>query len=269
MALPANPDWKLNPEGAVPLHKQFEDRIIHKIRTGEWKPGQRIPSERDLMQMANISRTTVRQALETLVHQSFLERIHGRGTFVKPPRLEQPLNIVYSFSEQLRALGVQLQDKVLTLELVPASTELAERLNVDVGEDVIYLHRVRYLKGTPLMVNLAYLPYTLCPGLLGAQFDSSLYRLLSERFDLPITRAVDRFEATSADSTLADQLQIPRRAPLMYVERTAWTKNDQVVHVGYNYIRGDMCRFRSDLDSSHTARLELKRAEVTPNYTTT
>ena len=186
MAQKQIPQWEIDHTSDIPLHIQFEQVLAEKIRSGEWKPGERIPAERELMELANISRATVRQALESLVHKSLLEKAQGRGTFVKLPKLEQSLDIVYSFFEQLNALGLRLRDEVLACEVLDASDELAERLQLAKGDRVIHLRRLRHLKETPLMLNIAYLPYALCPGLIHEQFDTSLYRLLAERYRLPV-----------------------------------------------------------------------------------
>ncbi|MCU0514716.1 MAG: GntR family transcriptional regulator [Anaerolineae bacterium] len=250
-------NWQLDSTAAVPLHQQFETRIKTLIEEGVWQPGDQIPSERDLMQQAGISRATVRQALSALVHDGILEKAHGRGTFVRRTRFEQPLTIVYSFSQQLRSLGVTLEDELLERVRLPASPEMARRLAVPVDEPLICLKRLRRVNRVPLMVNIAYLPYALCPALLHEPLEGSLYVHLTTHYNLTIVSATDRLEAVPADSTIARLLAVPRRAPLMYVERTAYAADQAIVHLGYNYLRGDMCRFRSDMQHQ-PASLEVK-----------
>lgn len=220
-----------------------------RITSGEWKPGQKIPSERDLMRMADISRATVRQAIGSLVHQSLLEKVRGAGTFVKPMKFEQPLNAAYSFSEQLRQLGLEVVDHLLERRLIPATPELAGRLQIAEGAEIIYIRRLRHVEAVPVMVNKAYIPYALCPGLLTEPLTDSLYRTLVARYQLAVVRATDRIEVMHPDRALASLLRISWRVPIIFVERVAMTYNDVVLHVGENYIRGDMCYFRIDLIS--------------------
>lgn len=250
-------DWQLNPDDDMPLHEQFEHRIRSHIQHGLLRPGDQLPSERELMQHAGISRATVRQALSALVHEGLLEKVHGRGTFVQKTRFEQPLTILYSFSEQLKSLGVTLEDELLERSRVPASPELARRLEVPVDAPLIYIKRLRCVGRIPLMVSIAYIPYELCPDLLSAPFEGSLYMQLTYHYNLPILSATDRLEAVPADTTISALLNVPRRTPLMFVERTAYTTNDVVLHIGFNYIRGDMCSFRSDMHRQ-PASLEFK-----------
>lgn len=252
-----NGEWQLDSNSQEPLHAQFEKRIRAKITAGDWKPGDKIPSERDLMQLAGISRATVRRTIGELVHQRLLHRIHGRGTFVSNPTYEQPLEVVYSFSEQLRQLGFTLEDQVLKCEVIEAAPDLAEKLQIAPHTQVIHLRRLRLLQGIPMMVGIAYLPYALCPGLLNETFETSLYRLLSDKYRLPVVSATDQLEAVAASAELAQHLKVLPGSPLMYVERIALTTGNAVLHVGYNYIRGDMCRFKSRMHAQ-PASLELK-----------
>jgi GntR family transcriptional regulator len=250
-------EWRLDPTSKLPLHHQLENRIKEHIHSGVLRAGERLPSERELMQYAGVSRATIRQALNALVHEGILEKAHGSGTFVKRTRFEQPLAAAYSFSEQLRTLGITLEDELLERRQLSASPELSRRLGVDIDEPLIYLKRLRRVGGTPMMVSIAYLPYALCPDLLTESFEGSLYVQLTTRYNLPIVSATDHLEAIGADNTIAQLLRVPRRTPLMYVERTAYTDDDVILHIGYNYIRGDMCSFRSDMHRQPTS-LEFK-----------
>lgn len=252
--------WPLDPLSKVPLHVQFANSILDRIASGEWKPGERIPSERVLMQQASISRATVRQGLDALAQKDAIERIHGRGTFVKQAKYEHALHSAYSFYEQLTAEGIHLSDEVLTREVIAAPRDIAARLQVEPGARLIHLTRLRSANGTPMMLNSQHIPYDLCPGLVDDVFDTSLYQILSERYNLPVLRATDVFEARLPTSTTCKQLKIARRVPILYVERLAYTSDNVVLHLGETYIRGDMYCFRTDLLARATS-LMLKTAD--------
>jgi len=249
--------FTLQPDSPLPLHYQLEQAIQKEIAGGRWLAGEMIASERELMRLANVSRATVRQAIGTLIQQGVLESVHGRGTFVARPKLEQKLQAVYSFSEQLRARGLSLQDRVLQRQTIPATPDLAALLGVETGERLIHLQRLRLLEGKPLLIESSYIPYSLCPGLLTDDLWDSLYRMLTEKYDLPLVRSSDVLECVTADKAMAYHLQVPPGAPLMFVERVAYTRDELPVQVGRNHIRADMCRFRIDLSAEPTA-VELK-----------
>jgi GntR family transcriptional regulator len=249
---------RLNTNGSTPLHIQVASQLEKHVKRGVWKPGEKIISERELMELGNISRATVRQAIGSLVQAGVLEKIQGAGTFVKQPKIEQPMNVAYSFSQQLSGLGLRLEDKLLNRDLLVASDELAERLQIRKKSKVIYLHRLRLIDGEPFMISKAYVPYTLCPELLNDELGTSLYSLLVERYGLPVVHAVDKIESLSADQATSKGLKLSSRIPLLFVERLAYTTGDRVLHLGLNYIRGDRCFFRIDL-SSQASVLELKQ----------
>jgi GntR family transcriptional regulator len=249
--------WPLDDTSDVPLHSQLAQRILTEIENRHLQAGDQLPSERELMEMTGTSRATVRHALDTLVQQDVLERVQGRGTFVKMFQLETSLQIVYSFAEQIRQTGRELHDRVLECEVTHASPLIAHKLNLEPGDPIISLHRLRSIGDVPMMLSIAYLPYELCPGLVTEVFGTaSLYRLLTEKYNLPVLSATDTLEAIPAEKTVARYLNLQPGNPVMYVKRLAFTRDSLPMHIGHNYIRGDMCRFRGDMHSV-PARLEL------------
>jgi GntR family transcriptional regulator len=249
--------FKLEPSSPKPLHLQFAEQLKKRVHKGPWRMGEQIPSERELMELAKLSRATVRQAIGALVQQGVLEKSHGSGTFVASPKIEQPMNTAYSFSEQLKKLGLHLEDTLLERKLLKADTALAKRLQLRKGAKIIYLHRLRTIDSKPFMVSKAYIPFALCPGLLKDNLDTTLYNLLVERYQLPVIRATDKIEALQPTPDIMKRLDMPPHAPILFVERLAATTNERILHLGLNYIRADKCSFRVDL-SSQASVLELK-----------
>lgn len=248
---------RLNPQSPIPLHIQLVTQIEKQVSRGVWKAGEKIISERALMELGNISRATVRQALASLVQAGVLEKIQGAGTFVKQQKIEQPMNAAYSFSQQLSQLGLSFEDKLLHREVLTAPDDLAARLQLAKRSKVIYIHRLRMIAAEPFMISKAYVPYYLCPELAEESLEGSLYTALVDRYNLPVTRATDKIEALAANTVISRQLNLPLHAPVFFVERLAYTSAKRRLHLGLNYIRGDRCFFRSDL-SAQASVLELK-----------
>jgi GntR family transcriptional regulator len=243
----ADISFALRTDSPLPLYYQLEQALRSQISSGCWQPGSLICSERELMQAAGVSRATVRQALGNLMREGLLERVHGRGTFVARPKLEQEMRSVYSFAEQIGVQGLALEDRLLQRHRVPAADDLAALLAVAPGAPLIHLKRVRSLGGTPLMLDSSYIPFHLCPGLLTEPFESPLYRLLADRYDLPPVHCADVLEPVVADGAQAHLLDIEVGAPLMFLERQTFTRGDVPLHVARNYIPGSRCRFRINL----------------------
>ncbi|HMO59565.1 MAG TPA: GntR family transcriptional regulator [Roseiflexaceae bacterium] len=252
----------LDSASPLPLHAQLEHALREQLQQGQWKAGDLFPSERELMQRAGVSRATVRQALSALMHAGLLQRIHGRGTFVAAPRIEQPLHAAYSFAEQIRQLGKSLIDRLIQSQVLPADPILAQSLGLPAGEPVIHIQRLRLLEGVPFTIDNFFVAQRLCPDLLKRSIDGSLYQLLAEGYDLPVLRCVDTLEPIVADRAAALYLQVAPGAPLMHVERIGYTRGDLPLHMAHNYIRGDMCRFRIRLPFEPAA-IELRPLETT------
>lgn len=261
------PAFALRPDSPLPLYHQLEQALRAQIESGAWPPGSPIASERELMQAAGVSRATVRQALGNLIGQGLLERVHGRGTFVPQPKLEQEMRSVYSFAEQMGVRGVQLEDRLLQRHRVPAAPDVAQLLAIAPGAPLIHIKRVRLLRGAPLMLDSSYVPYHLCPRLLDDPFESPLYRMLAERYDLPPLHCTDLLEPVLADEAQSHLLEVAVGAPLMFLERVTFTRRDVPLHLARNFIPGERCRFRVNLWSEATeAELKggLRFADLTP-----
>lgn len=251
------PSFSLHPDSPLPLYHQLEQALRSRIGSGSWPPGSMICSERELMQAAGVSRATVRQAIANLIADGLLERMHGRGTFVARPKLEQEMRSVYSFAEQMVGQGLHLDDRLLQRHRVPAAEDLADLLAVAPGAPLIHIKRVRLLQGTPLMLDSSYVPYHLCPDLLTDPFEGTLYRTLTDRYDLPPIHCTDVLEPTLADETQAHLLEVEVGAALMSLERVTFTRGDVPLHVARNAIPGSRCRFRVNLWSD-APEAELK-----------
>lgn len=249
--------FSLKSDSAVPLYYQLAQSLRMQIEAGVWKPGDMITSERELMQVAGVSRATVRQAISNLTQDGVLERSHGRGTFVAQRKLEQEMRSVYSFAEQISRQGLHLEDQLLQRHRVPAPDDLADLLAVKPGDWLIHIKRVRFLQNVPLMLDSSYIPLHLCPDLLTDPFEPPLYRMLADNYGLPPTHATDVLEPVLADRAQAHLLQVEVGAPLMFLQRLTFTRGNVPLHVAQNYIPGDRCRFRLNL-SSDTTEAEVK-----------
>jgi GntR family transcriptional regulator len=248
--------WTLDPTSVIPLHQQLEQAIKAALLRREWLPGERLPSERDWMALTGVSRATIRQAIHSLAQQGIVERSGGSGTYVALPKLEQPLFTAYSFAEQIRQQGLTLRDTLLRRAVRPAA-DLAAMFGCAADEPLIVIERLRYLEAQTLMVNTSYIPLHYAPGLMTDDLNGSLYRYLSERYQLHLDRSVDTVEAGIADGNQAGLLHIARGTPVFLLRRLGYMHGDMLLHLGDNVVRADRCRFRLELPQQ-PARLEVK-----------
>src|SRR5689334_2042278 len=166
-------------KGPLPRYYQLKEIMREKIRAGEWKPGDLIPSERELGEQYGISRMTARQAITELVNEGLFYREQGKGTFVSRHKTTQQLLHLTGFTEDIRARGQQPGTRVLAAKMCPADETIAEHLHIRTGQAVFCLHRLRLANDEPLAVEHAYLSFPGSERLVDDDLEThSLYRLL-------------------------------------------------------------------------------------------
>jgi GntR family transcriptional regulator len=143
----------------LPLYYQLKEVLRQQIRSGHLEPHSAIPSEPELVASYHVSRATVRQALNELVHEGLLYRQHGKGTFVCEPRIQQTLSELASLSEELKRRGKKPGGLLIVSELTRGNEIVRERLKLADEEQVMRLERVRTADGTPCAHEVDYLPY--------------------------------------------------------------------------------------------------------------
>jgi GntR family transcriptional regulator len=222
----------------VPLYCQLVSDIIHRIDSGELKPGDRIPSERELAADLKVSRITVRQALNLLEQLSLVYREQGRGTFVAEPRLHR-VEGFGSFTEYVVSQGRQPTSRIVKQELLAADENLQDLLKLQPDEQVLHLVRVRLADDTPLAIQSAYLPYSLCPGLENEELASrSLFDILRRKYSVYPTWTEPQICASAASETEAESLGLEPGAPVLVVDALTYTDTFEVVERVRTVYRG-------------------------------
>ena len=220
--------------GRAPAHVQIETALADAL--DGLAAGTRLPPERDLARRARVSRETVRRALDSLERRGLVTRRVGRGggTFVADGKVE--LAGLAGLSDQLRALGLRAGARVLSAEEVDDGPSA---LGEYAADEIV---RVRLAEGEPVALERTWLRADLFPGLLDYPLDGSLYQLLRERYDDVPVRAVERLEPALATPEDADALEIHPGAPLMSVERVAYSASGAALEFSRDRFRGDRVR---------------------------
>ena len=242
----------INLNSPIPYHYQLRECVEKKIRSGEWKPGQKLPSEQALCEHFGVSRTVVRQALSALAYADAVETHKGKGSFVAPPRhawqLMQSLTGMYQDAE---AAGQKIATRVLELKVIPADAEVAEMLKLSEGDPVIRLNRLRFLDDEPVVAVVTHLPERLCPSLVEEDFSNqSLYRVLAEKYGLATAQGVRTIESINAPRDLAQLLGVPTGAALSLLKSVGWLANGTPLEYYLAWHRGDRSRFQVRLVGS-------------------
>jgi len=215
-----------------PLYRQIRGLILQALESGEWRPGQVIPSEQELAARFNVSQGTVRKAIDEMAADNILVRRQGRGTYVAshtdPRQMFRFLRLVPEEGDLL----VHPKSIPIDCRRAKAGQDAAHRLGVKTGASVIILRRVLQFDCKPVVADEIYLPEEICQGLnmeMLQVWNSSLYSLFETRFGLRMIRAQERIRAVAADRVAAELLQVDEGTPLLSVERVTYTYGDKPV----------------------------------------
>lgn len=241
----------MDTNGSIPLYRQLKDRLLKRINAGELKPYDRLPSERDLGDEFGISRMTVRQALQVLIHEGFLYTRVGKGTFVNNINFEQQ-PVLTGFIEQMQKLDLDISSQVLGFTLEPASASLAEILEAVPNSAVFKLKRLRLANGLPLALEIAYIPQELCPNLNRFDFSKeSLYAVMRREYGLRLASAEQTVVAALADRDEHRLFGTQPPAAVLRMKRVTRTHLNNVAEYVESVYRGETYKLRVWLQAAN------------------
>jgi len=214
-----------------PLYEQIKILLTQSLVSGEWKPGEAIPSELDLAARFRVSQGTVRKAIDELAAENIVVRRQGKGTFVashaEPSYQYRFLRVMPDTGEKLHP-----QNLFFGLERGKASAEAAHALGLKPGATVLSFKRVMSFSGRPVIFDEIVFAASQFPGLTLAEleeFNGSVYSFYETVFGVRMIRAEERLRAVAADSVAAAHLKVAPGAPLLCVDRIAFTYGDKPV----------------------------------------
>jgi GntR family transcriptional regulator len=225
----------------VPKYYRLKQHLLNLTQT--MPPGTPVPPERLLATEFDTSRTTVRQALAELVVEGRLERIQGKGTFVAKPKVAQSLQLT-SYTEDMRAQGLEPTSRLLEMEYVAAGVELGERLGIRASAKVLRISRLRLANGEPMAIETTHLSQQRFPNLrklLGRY--SSLYTALAEEYGVHLGEAEETIETALATPTEAGLLGTDTGLPMLLLSRHSIDTEGEPVEWVRSVYRGDRYKF--------------------------
>ena len=239
---------RINRESKLPLYHQLYEILRDELLRGSLQPGDMLSPESELIERYQVSRTTVRQVLDMLVNEGLIYRQRGRGTFVAHPSIEQSLVRIVSFTDDMRQRGFEPGTEVLSSGLVPAPKEIADKLDVEAGEELTRLVRLRLADGEPMSIEESYLVHRYCPGILEHDYAKSPLREALERnCGIRWLRAKQVIRAILASPEMARLLSIPPQSALLHIERVSYSQQNVPVEFLRIYYRGDRYSLYNEL----------------------
>jgi GntR family transcriptional regulator len=242
-------------DGPRPKHAQLRDALA-ELAAAELGPDAAIPSERELMATHGVSRATVRKAIDQLVSDGLLTKIHGKGTFVARPRLESRLHLA-SFSQDMRRRGLVPSTRALGIELEEPPADVTASLGLGATDRAWRVERVRLADEQPIAHERGWYPESLLPGLIRHDLGGSLYEIFSDHYGMVIDAGEQTLWGEAADATYAELLEAPLHTPLLVFRRVSTSAGTPLEHVVSRY-RGDRYQLHMSLgrDGVGTSHLE-------------
>ncbi|MBP2478015.1 GntR family transcriptional regulator [Crossiella equi] len=223
--------------------QRVRDHLLELVET--LPPGTAIPSERTLCARLDVSRPTLRAAVDELVHTGLLVREHGRGMFVAKAKVTQEL--VGDGPVGAPRAGGRWGSKVLELSTIPAGARLGRKLGLSPGTEVTYVLRLRLADGEPIALEHLHIPAALAPGLSTRDFEArGFYAVLADR-DIHVSQADQTIEPTVTDATESALLGVPPLSPALLFERLTTDTGGRRVEYTHSVYRGDRYRIVSRL----------------------
>jgi GntR family transcriptional regulator len=221
-----------------PAYKRIQAAIRERIDSGELKPGDVVGSERELARIHGVSLMTARHALAGLAQEGVVERRHGAGTFVAPPRIH--FNKLVSYTEQTASLGLMPRSRILSSGIVKREQEIEAKLGLSPTTRLIRIERVRSAANEPVALEVCYLSAEEFQVVLDAPLDrTSLFGTLERECGIELAYADEEVDATYADHRISKLLSIPNGAPLLRIRQLIFsTKGRVIVYVTGLYRSG-------------------------------
>ena len=233
----------------IPLYFQLETLIKEQIQKGEYKSGEKIPTENELSEMFGISRTAVRQAITDLVHDGYLYRIKSKGTFVAEEKISHNyLSRYYSYDEAAEASGKTTVRLQLKKEIIPIPQTLLDLGVGEPGEKVIYLKRKRLLDDVPSARIDAYLAYDRFKDIPDEDLEKySLHQMMDLNPETRVHRTVRIIEAVPATKEDINELDVDPGSAIQKMTTIRYDKNEKAMGVSVIYHRADLNRVELEI----------------------
>ncbi len=199
----------------IPMYRQIADTISQRIRNGEYKVGESLPTEAELRDDFSVSRVTIRQALKLLIESEELESIQGSGTYVKGNKVNYDIYQQSTFNEKWAHLDVATHSNVLVFEITLPSIAMAEQLNISETDRIFHVKRLRTIEDYPITVEDTWMPLYLFPDLTYEVMENSKYEFIENTKGMLIDRSEQEIIPLLPSEEDAELLQIDREHPII------------------------------------------------------
>ncbi|WP_373600765.1 GntR family transcriptional regulator [Paraclostridium bifermentans] len=221
-----------------PIYKKIENYIKNLIQTKSLKPGELIPSEKQLSEEFSVTRMTVRSALNNLVKDGYITRQRGVGSIVLANKVYDNISAVSGFTEEMESKGYEVSNILVELNIVEADDELMKKLNITEKENVWEIKRIRLANNRKLSYMETYMPVKLFPNLKKSHCEGSLYNYVEKECGYKIAMSEREVSAVLANDELANLLDLTRPEAILYISQVCKLQNSEVFEYSHTYHYG-------------------------------
>jgi GntR family transcriptional regulator len=248
---------ELHNHSPIPLYYQLKDLLEEQIASGSFQPGEMIPSENQLCKSYQISRTTVRQALNELVGSGVLVRTQGKGTFVSKSFLEKPAARLSGFNQNMKEIGVKPGSEVLQFAPIVPSFQARTRLHLAENEAAIYIKLLRFANDEVVGIDSSFFPFKRFLKLLDEDFSNqSIYHVFRTKFDTHPTRHTYQIEAIRCPREIANDLEVTPADIVLHVFGIVYDQNDIPFEFSEEFYRADRYAFQAEIRVNEEERFK-------------
>jgi GntR family transcriptional regulator len=235
-------------QSPLPLYVQIRDRLRRQILDGSYEVHARLPSENEMMNTFGVSRITIRQALRDLHNEGLVFSAQGKGTFVSKPKAVQNVQRLEGFGEAMAAQGYEASARVLSIQQMKAPKAVVAALDLQPGDDVVEVKRVRYLNRSPVCIDDSYFPMDIGRKMFSLDLSGDIFPLLENFFGIPLGGADIGLDATLADEEAQQYLNLKTGEAILRVERLTHDQNGRPIDFEYLCYRGDSYKYQFRID---------------------
>jgi GntR family transcriptional regulator len=242
------PEYRVDKKLPTPAYLQLKQQLQQAIVAGALRPGQALPSERELSEQLGLSRMTIRHAFESLAAEELVEQRQGSGTYVRSRALEQTIDRLVGYTDEIQHLGREPGSRQLGVERRPAGLVAGRALGTPSSTEVLVIRRLRLVDQQPVAIQVAHL----APQLTGLSLETlgqlgSLYATLKQQFGVAPFRARQTISARLPTRQEMELLEITHENPVLALERTSFASDGQPFEYVQSAYRGDSYRLALDL----------------------
>lgn len=232
------------------IYQQVADVVRDNITKSKWEEGTKIPSENELCDHFNVSRGTIRKAIAILVEEGYLEKIHGKGTYVTVGEISYPFTQqLISYAESMREKGVDYDTVVLIKEVISPDERIQKLLNIPSDSKVLHLKRLRLVESQPAILLYNWISLDKCPGLEKFNFsEASLFEAMEITANEKISYGIRNFIATNIHGDDINLLGLnDDKDPVLKIEQSTFNKNEDYLEYSDVFLRTDRYSLTSRL----------------------